>query len=264
MVAWFKANWHLLVVVVGFIALMAVMAGLMGCKTPAQQAAKLGQGLGEKADEAYTQTEEAKRDAWKAFGEANEIDKGTPKDSPLKPLTTQHVKTLAQVNKDLDALLVTITDLKKQAVALNEKLQELVAENEKLKKGESGWWGIIAQWLPVVGLIGFAVAAYIFIPPALSKLKAPAALLFGGIAGLYTLWIVATMIPWWAYALMALLIALVVYVYYRGEKFKDWLQKMGKAVKASPEAVTIAAETKLQGTKGLGAVLDEVDARVEL
>jgi uncharacterized membrane protein len=59
------------------------------------------------------------------------------------------------------------------------------------------------------------------------------------------------------------IVAVVLWAILSG-KFKLWTQQIGMAVKMSPDAVPIATQVQGYGTNGLGAVLDEVGAKVDL
>ena len=168
--------------------MLAVVFVLIGCQTPAEKVEA------QKAD-IQAAVDTATKSAQQSQGEAVAIDKAAP--PALKPQTAAHVKTTTATVKAVGAIQKPATALATTAATFAAKVDD-----------GPPWLADLLRFLPVVILVGLGVAAYFFLPVALSFLKIPAVVVFGSLAGLYALYVVAKMIPTWVYACAGIAVGL--------------------------------------------------------
>ena len=170
--------------------------------------------------------------------------------------------------KQYDALAAQYLACQKESnqliADLQAKIDALSAEAASARKAE-----IVVNIIAMAFIIALILVLWLYpIPwPGLTWLKMPAIFVLAGmgialLAGMIFAAYARTFIWIGVSALILGVIGLVAYAILSG-KYKDWLQKLGLGIQASPSAISIAS--KLQGsTPGLGDLLDEVGAKVPL
>lgn len=177
-------------------------------------------------------------------------------------------QAVAEALKQYDALAAEFVACQEQQNKLNADLQ---AKLDALQ-GEAASARKYEVVLEIAGMAFCLIlmGALVFAPlPAL--IQGIKWYLFSGLAGALVIGVIAKILEALARPiiigsiLLVVLgaVALVVWLIHSGT-LKVWLQKMGLGVKASPDAVNIATTVQSSGTVGLGAVLDEVGAKVPL
>lgn len=260
-------------VVMALAVVILIVLALTGCQTPAQKLSASIDALMGDAPKAQAAAGQTKAATGKTLAGSKMLDSKIPATAPYKKDAQLVVTDAGQA----DTLAAATVDATKTVVddtnQVNIVLKPVLEENATLKKGESNWFAIVVQFLPVAILVGLALAAWFFLPPTVSFLKVPAMIVLGFFAALYTLWQVATMIPLWIYVVtgLAVVLGLVGFLTYKAggfsklaEKYKGWFQKAGIVIAKQPNAVELATEVDKLGTPGASEVLDEVDAKVEL
>jgi hypothetical protein len=162
------------------VLLMCAVVALVGCKTsPAQLNASMDKLYGDtqKADDSAGKTAAL---ANQSAGEAKTIDAKTPATSPIKPLTTAHVKTAGDT-------ATAAAGTKAQTAALVPETQkakgEAAAVGKQVKAGGPSKLWLWILGLGAVAILGFALYAYIgMASPILAKI-----VLFGGGSGWFFL-----------------------------------------------------------------------------
>jgi hypothetical protein len=182
----------------------------------------------------------------------------------LEELAAKNKVDVTAQRKAVDAALAQCATNSAAVADLQTKLDALSAESASAKKYET----VLQISGMVFCLILMAAVMFAPLPALIQGIKW---YLFAGLTGALVIGVIATILQRFAkgiiigsiVAVVLGAVGLIAWIILSG-KYKSWLQKVGIAVAASPAAVSIATATQASGTPGLGAVLDEVGAKVTL